>query len=504
MNAYTKLSMPTFQNSARYLESGDIVIIGSGIAGFTAAVEARRVSPTKRIVMITNQIHPTINTPALKQYAIAKLRHEQLLAYPPHTERDERIHVLNAHVEEIQAQEKYLTLRGNYHFGYDSLLIATGSTPRGLPVPVPGMGFDGVMTLHRLQDYLEFRRRLPEVQEAVVIGGGAHANETVMSLLHWGIRVHWLLRGKTFMNHILDHTASEMVLTHARKAGVIVHREAELSAIIGRMASVAGVITNQHQMIPCQLVLLCTGSVPVMSLAQQCSVPILHRDGILVNEKLSTSVRGIYAAGDVAALRNPQTGSYETRAQWYAAVTMGRTVGTLMAGEERVHEPGVFWHATQFGNLATLTVGEPLSEGQHIETLTDQSSGGYRRLAIVDNRLVGYLSLGPTQPDSLAIRQIVEEGYEIRGVVRELLKGTFDARTFHSRLSARTAHGMLKNLPVAIPHEHRVRQTDPLVRPAVYVSRQTGPLRMQVSIHQDDFPVEYMPTQPEPVLKRKS
>ena len=105
---------------------------------------------------------------------------EQLLAYPAGTERAQLIHVINARVEEINAQGKYVQLRGGRGFGYGDLLIATGSAPSGLPANLPGRNFDGVLSLHRLNDYLDLRRRLSEVEEVVVIGGGAHAIETVV------------------------------------------------------------------------------------------------------------------------------------------------------------------------------------------------------------------------------------------------------------------------------------------------------------------------------------
>src|SRR5579859_2561574 len=95
------------QSGKPYLDRADIVIVGNGIAGLTAAIEARHLAPDKRIVIITDQMHPTINTPALKQFAIAKLAREQLLAYPAGTERTERIHVVTARVEEIHAGSKY-------------------------------------------------------------------------------------------------------------------------------------------------------------------------------------------------------------------------------------------------------------------------------------------------------------------------------------------------------------------------------------------------------------
>ncbi len=430
--------VPTQSAQIERQAQADIVIIGNGIAGLTAAVESRHYEPDKRIVIITDQLHPTINTPALKQFAVAKLAREQLLAYPPGTERSERIHVVNARVEEIHAQSKYLKLDGNRAFGYNKLLIATGSHPIGLPDGTPGLTFDGVLMLHRLQDYLDLRRRIPEVREAVVIGGGVHANETVMGLLYWGIRVHWLIRGKTFMNKMLDETASEMVLQNVRRAGAIIHLETEVTGVIGRIGGVAGVITNTREMIPCEMVLTCTGTKPVTTLAKHCSVPMKHKNGILVDDKQRTSVRDIYAAGDTAALRNPQTGGYEPRAQWYSAVMQGRIAGAMMVDrEEQINRSfGVPWHATHLGELSMLSVGEPLSNDSQVMTLTDTTQGNYRRITLLDDRLVGYLSVGMAQPDSLAIKRIIDEGLSVRNVTKALLKGNFDARGYFSQQGA--------------------------------------------------------------------
>ncbi len=319
-------TMPTMQRQYK-VESADIVVVGNGIAGLTAAVEARRLSPPAQIAIITEQVHPTINTPALKQFAIGKLSQEQLLAYPTGTERAQRIQVMNARVEGINARGKYLYLNDGHGFGYGSLLMATGSAPNRLATNLPGYDFDGVLTLHHLQDYLDLRRRLAEVHSAVVIGGGAHAIETVMSLLHYGIEVHWLIRGENFLSKTLDHTASELILESIRQAGAKVHAGTSLVGIVGRVGSVAGVVTTQHNMLPCQLVLACTGTTPVTTLAKQCNIPMLYNHGILVNDQSQTNVRDIYAAGDVAARQNPQTGHYEVNALWYNAVVQGRTFG---------------------------------------------------------------------------------------------------------------------------------------------------------------------------------
>ncbi len=448
-------------------DRADIVIVGNGIAGLTAAVEARRLAPDASIVIITAQSHPTINTPALKQFAIGKLTQEQLLAYPAGTELAQRIHVINAYVEGINAQEKFVYLEGGRGFGYASLLLATGSKATGLPQSMPGSNFDGVITLHCLEDYLDLRRRLPEVNDAVVTGGGAHAIETVMGLLHLGIHVHWLIRGKTFLSRILDTPASEMVLENIRHAGATVYTETEIQGIVGRVGSVRGVVTNHDQMIPCQLVATCTGTTPVTTLAEQSSIPIMQKHGILVDDQLRTSVRDIYAAGAVAALKNPQTGAYETRPLWYAGVLQGRTVAATMTHhEELATQPfGVPWHATHLGELCMLAVGDVHTMTDDLMTLTDSSKRSYRRMSFIGDRLVSYLSLGPTQPDSLAIKRIIDEGLSIRDIQKDLLKGSFDARKYFSRQQSHAVRSLITSgrLPVV----HWMQSSTPVSRPVV-------------------------------------
>lgn len=441
------------QNSVGTIDQAEIVIVGNGIAGLTAAVEARRLEPEKGIVILTSQSHPTINTPALKQFAIGKLAREQLLAYPAGTERLQRIHVVNAHVEEIHAQENYLRLAGGQGFGYGSLLLATGSSPTGLPADMPGQDFDGVMTLHRLHDYLDLRRRLNEVEEAVVIGGGAHAIETVMGLLYWGIRVHWLIRSEAFMPRVLDRAASDLVLEGVKRAGGKVHTETEVVGIVGRVGTVAGVVTTRQQMLPCQLVLVCTGTAAATTLAKQCDLPMKYDKGILVDDQLRTSVRNIYAAGDVAALRDPLTGKYATRAQWYAAVLQGRAAAAAMTGAEEPEGFGVPWHATRLGELSMLTVGNTLSWPDSVAPLTERRKGSYCRLSLVDDRLVGYLFLGSTPPDSLAIKRLIDEGLSVREITKDLLRGEFDARKYFSGKRTYAAQRMLSTgqLPTPLP-----------------------------------------------------
>src|SRR6266567_1983228 len=111
--------------------SADIVIVSNGIAGMTSAVEARRLAPRKKILIVTEQNHSTINAPALKQFAIGKLSREHLLAFPEGVEQAQQLQAVRGHVTAIDAEHHSLSLAGGFQIGYTSLLLATGSAPVG-------------------------------------------------------------------------------------------------------------------------------------------------------------------------------------------------------------------------------------------------------------------------------------------------------------------------------------------------------------------------------------
>ncbi len=502
MHNYMNISAKTTNQQSQ--NSADIVIVGNGIAGLTAAIEARRLAPALRIAIITEQSHPTINTPALKQFAIGKLERQQLLTYPVGTERDRRIQMIHARVVEIDAQGQFVRLADGSAFGYGSLLLATGSIATGLPTHLPGRDFDGAMTLHRLHDYMNFRRRLHEIEDVVVIGSGAHAIETVTSLLHLGFRTHWLIRGKACLSRVLDLHSSELLIRHIQQAGARVYTETELVGIAGNIGAVAGVITNHQQMLPCQLVLVCTGMKPVTTLAEHCTLPMMfdHEQGIFVNNQLRTNIPGIYASGDVAALQNPQTGNHERRAQWYAAVVQGCAAASAMTGQPLTaqHPFGVPWHATRLGTLSLLTVGAPLARIKGSATLTGNYKGTYRRLSILNDRLVGYLSLGPSQADGLAIKRLVDEGHPIAPLKEALLQSAFDAGKYFSQQHSISVHAIITS-----GKQHAVRTTQSALLPMLSPQPEPVPLASSgIGKSPPDRPLSIVGTMPSVPLPRSS
>lgn len=422
----------------------DILIVGNGIAGCVAAMEARRHAPGAEILIVTEQNHPTINTPALKQFGAGHLELQDLLAQPPGTERQLRIGVVNQRVQQLDVRARQVQLRNGQTIGYERLLLATGSRAAGFS-NLPGTDFDGVMTLHELHDYVDLRRRLPDVTAAVVVGGGFHAAETALLLRQAKIRVTWLIRGRGMLSHTFDTSASDLLLRYVQRQGVEVRLETETAGIVGRMGAAVGVLSTEGAFFPAQLVIAATGVHPNIELAHGTPLDMQLRNGLRVNDHLQTLVPEVYAAGAVASILNPQAGRREPRAQWYFAFQQGRLAGAALAGvaipsTALTAAMGAFWHATQFGRLRILTAGAPaLSERDdpRYEVLCNGNSGFYRRAVLRNGKLAGYVAIGAHPPSGLAIKRMIDEQIDVRDVARQLVSEEFDVRTFFAKRGIR-------------------------------------------------------------------
>ena len=345
--------------------------------------------------------------------------------------------LLHGHIEQIDVKKRLLRLADEQGiYAYEHLLLATGTKARSLPASLPGYNLDGVITLHRLPNYLDLRRRLKEVETAVVIGGGVQAAETVRGLTQHRIKVHWLLRRASFLPDMLDAQASTLLLNFMRNTGVSIHLNTEVAGIVGKIGTVVGVVTQQQQHIPCQLVVVCIGTMAQTEVAEHSGLFVRPEKGILVNDSLGTSALGVFAAGDVAALKDTITGVYAPRAQWYDALLQGRTIALEVTGHKMSISSslGVPWQSTNLGNFSIVSIGRTRQENSRQKTIANYVGGAYYQLQVEENRLTGYLALSPTPANTLAIKRLIDEEHDVREVQHDLLRGTFHADNyFHQK-----------------------------------------------------------------------
>lgn len=447
---------PHRADDAASVDRTDLLVIGNGIAGCIAAMETRQYAPDARILVVTEQNYPTINTPALKQFGAGRIELEQLMAYSPGTEQQLGIGIIHQRATKLDPSGHRVHLADGRAITYRSLLLATGARSSPPPADLPGHDFDGVLRLHTLSDYLDLRRRIASASSAVVIGGGYHAAETAMLLRHQRLKVTWLIRGRSLLPSQLDSAASDLLLRQARRHGIDVRLESEAAGIVGRMGVVAGVVTTDNAFIPCELVITAIGTRPDIELAQGTPIMAQPGAGIRVNERMQTTARDVYAAGAAAAVLDPQLGEYGARGQWFFAVQQGRLAAAAMTGVPLSEEGargavGAFWHSTQFDKLSILAAGAPMlseREHPHNEVLTNGSGSFYRRIVMRHGHLVGYLAVGPSRAGGMGIKRLIDERIDIEEIKRKLLTEDFDLRSFFTQ---RRLHALSTGEVASVP-----------------------------------------------------
>ena len=301
---------------------GHSVIIGMGAASLSAAEMIRRYQPSATITMIADDAHGYYSRPGLAYVLTEEIPDAQLFPISRKRWKDLGVRRIQGRVTQLLPGDRQVVLADEQRFAYDTLLLATGSA--SIPLSVPGSDLDGVVMLDSLDDTRYIARAARRAREAVVVGGGVTAIELVEGLRAHNVHVHYFMRGERFWRSVLDESESRMVEQRLADEGVTIHYHTEVARILGKQnwlgkPRVAGVETTEGQIVPCQLVGAAIGVRPRLDLAAGAGIQTDR--GILVNDRLETTVPGIYAAGDVAQVRDPLTGRAQLDVLWPATAS---------------------------------------------------------------------------------------------------------------------------------------------------------------------------------------
>lgn len=408
------------------------VIVGDGGAGTTAAYYIRQKDPAGQIEIYSDDPNAAYYRAALTNYLIGELREAQLFATPPDFYEANTIQRSLGRVASLDGKNSRFTLKGGAQISYDQLLIAAGASPnsptfRGAQLP-------GVMTMRTLQDARMVMDLISskQLRQAVVVGGGPLGIEWVQGLLHHHVRVVYLLRGDMFFEKALDRTASDLVISRLRSAGVDVRINEEIDeALSGRDGRVRAIrLKNSNNEIECQLVGAAIGIRPNVDFLDGSGIDVAVDakrgtiQGIRVDEAMRTNLPNVFAAGDII---------YRTLGLWEPARLQGRVAGRNMAGGSEVFRDRVHYNATRLYDLDFAGAGETV-EKTGDEVLVDFPRGGgrvaYRKLIIREGKLVGAIMLGQRKENvrkyGMYYRDLIEKKLDVSHVSKNLLDPTFD------------------------------------------------------------------------------
>lgn len=329
------------------------VIVGTGVAGFSAVEAIRGADRGGEIVLLGDDPHGYYSRPGLAYFLTGELHDKTLF---PKTREDYgnlKFVYKRARAMGIDRAKKTLQLEDKSLLSYDKLLIATGAS--AIPLTVPGANLHGVVKLDHLEDARGILKFAKRGRTAIVVGGGITALELTEGLLARGMNVHYLLRGDRYWGGVLDENESRIVEARLQAEGVTLHFRSQVHEIIGRSGRVTGVRLLDGRAMKCGLLAYAVGIAPRLDLVRDASLALDR--GILVNEFLQTNDPDIYAAGDVAQVYDPLTGRSVLDSLWSPAREQGRVAGLNMAGRKMAYVKAVPFNVTRLAGLTTTIIG---------------------------------------------------------------------------------------------------------------------------------------------------
>lgn len=377
-----------------------IVIIGDGIAGITAIKAIREIDLDSEVCLIGEEEFYPYNRIRLSKGIFNQLEGNNILLQRKEWYEQNKIKILvNTKVVNINIDCHEVLLYDGSKIKYDKLLLANGASNK-IP-PIDGIGKKGVYTLRNLNDALDIKNRLNESKEIIIVGGGIQGLETAWILHQHSKKVIVVELLSRLMPYQLDDKASDMLKNIIQSHGIQVLTSTTVNEILGD-DKVEGIIIDEKIELKCDMVIYSTGIKTNIDLIGNTSVQTAR--GILVNDKMETSIKNIYAAGDIAEFNNQVAGL------WNIAIAQGRVAGYNITGREIVYENITPVTTLNAFGISLFSMG-CIDETKSTEIITDEDINlkEYKKIFINNNNIVGAIVIGDTRKSPILKSAIEKE-----------------------------------------------------------------------------------------------
>ena len=340
------------------MDKFDVLIIGGGPAAITIA---KTIQNKMKVGIIRPEDHSMIY--CAMPYAI-----EGLLPFEKTLKKDALVTDVHAElirdkVINVNFDAKTVTTEEHSDIGYENLIIATGAVPV-LP-PIEGHDLKGVMTFKTETDLKKVMDLVDQgLKKAVVIGAGAIGIELAQALNERKIETHLIDMAEHVLPNMVDYEIVEEAQASLIQSGLQLHLKRKVSSLKGTEYVEEVVLDNSEKISfnPSDggkiqsLVIFAVGMKPDVGLFADTDLDI-GKDGIVINDKMETNIKDVYAVGDCCQFTSGITGEILSGKLATNAVPMGRVLANNLLGRNRVY-PGFFnGAATKINNYFIGSTG---------------------------------------------------------------------------------------------------------------------------------------------------
>src|SRR3954452_14827869 len=323
----------------------EVVIVGAGQAAAQLVQSLRQGGYSGSMRMIGDESYAPYQRPPLsKKFLTERPPAETLYFRAENFWGDQGVTVdFGVAVASIDRATKQITLSDRRIVDYGTLIIATGTRAR--PLPVPGADLPGVFSLRKIDDVRVLRGPLDHAKRIVIVGGGYIGLEVAAVARGEGRDVTVLEAEDRVMKRVTSPVISTFMQNFHRGRGVDIRLGARLAAVEGA-GRVEHVRLADGAALPADLVLLAVGAKPNDDLAAAAGLPC--EDGIVVDEHGRTADATIYAAGDCTRFPSRRYGRKLRLECVQNAIDQAKAVASALLSKPQLYDPVPWFWSDQY------------------------------------------------------------------------------------------------------------------------------------------------------------
>jgi len=334
-----------------------VVVIGGSAAGMAAAAKAKRVNKSLEVVVFERSRYVSYAPCGVPYYIEGLVKNLNSLVYytAEYFRKKRNIDVRVRHeVRDVDPAANRVIVKDldeekTFEMEYDYLVLATGAKPY-IPIKL-NSNIKGVFTLRTLEDGEKIRTAGEKAKRIGIVGGGYIGLEMTEAFRMRGKEV--LLFQRSYpMRRAVDPEISKDIIEELQRHNVNLHLGESFKDVEDEDKALR-IITDKDEYLV-DIIILAMGVKPNIDLAKRMGVKLGVTGAIKVNERMETSVKDVYAAGDNVEAIHLVSGKPVYLPFAPAANKMGRVAGDNIAGGSSRFK-GVL--GTTFTKIFSLHVG---------------------------------------------------------------------------------------------------------------------------------------------------
>ncbi len=389
------------------------LIIGNGIAGIEAALTIRKNNEQAEINVLTKSSHPHYYRPNTIEYLAEYKKFpdakNKLFIYKEDFLKNKKINeILNCEVMEVDPTKKQVRTKNNESYQYDKLLLATGGN--SFKPPISGADLPGIFTLHGINDAEKIIDYCAtnKAQKITIIGGGLLGLETANSLHERSLKVTVIEIADRLLPRQLDCTGATLLQKKLEAKGISFIINEKIHSIAGSSDIADKIILHSGSEHQSDAIIISAGISPDLGLAKKTGLE--SGRGIIVNQKLETSIKNIFAAGDTIELNGRGYGL------WLAAKEQGQKAALNMLNQETLYKGTTLAASLKIKGVELFSAGD--INNQNFEIFTSQNESIYIKLSLENEETKAVIALGDKGAIKNARKVLINKDY-IRDFISE-------------------------------------------------------------------------------------